>query len=149
MKLRCENVSLLENRHERSTVIAVRDARFTCIERHVGMGEIKICVQRNAFEELARPNTPQLVPSHVGEAIVRRKSRNLLGKEGQPYVSWRFVARGEHRLQAETNAQQWSPARDGLLQRLYERTLTERTHESSKMADSGQNECVAGGERIR
>lgn len=107
------------------------------------MREIKIRVLRDAFQQFAGPRAAQLVPSHVREAIHRRQRGNFLRKQREPGVSGRFVTRGKHGLEAETNSQQWGAARHSLAQRIHQGTLAERTHERTKMADAGKDQSVA------
>ena len=76
-------------------MIAVGDACLASVERGIGVRKIKIGVLRHAFQQLAGARPAQLVPSHVREAISRRKCRNLLGKQRESRVSWGFIARGE------------------------------------------------------
>ena len=87
-------------------MIAESDARFTRIERGVGVREIKIGVLRDAFQQFAGPRAAQLVPSHVRKAIGRRQRGNFLRKQREARISGRFVAGGEHGLESEANSQQ-------------------------------------------
>src|SRR5260221_4021 len=67
----------------------------------------------------------------------------------QTRVPNRLVARRKHGLQPETNAQQGYAACDGVAERLHKRTLGERAHQRSEMADARKNQRVARRKRVR
>ena len=109
MELRREDVSLFEHRNERRAVIAQSNSRIACIERRIGVREIKIRVRRNAFEQPAGPHASKLVPPHVRQASCRRQRGNILGKQAQTFVAGGFIAGRKHGLQARNAFEDENP----------------------------------------
>jgi len=136
MELRCENMVVLQHRSKRSSIVANRDGVFGML-RGEGMREIKIVRFTEPREQGRRFYDAQAVPAHVGKLDVVRQAFDAVRQQRQSGKLGSFFARGEERLEAQTDAEKGDSAPDCFKQRDTQVLGVQGANDRCIVADAG------------